>query len=203
MSALVNLINVSKATNCKIKFPYWKLPITSDKSVHPSPYETYLQDTYNNDLNGKPHTTNQPQFSGQFRNQLKLSWQVNTFDLLIQEVNTCQAPALERTPPFPWMLNYPTLRGKLSPGGWAPTLPKLCQGKTSPAQVFSLTLFAQNHHKHRHHSSPGLPTVSHASDQISAGKPQVRGSSPHRDLKKAIREGFGANHEDQRETNKL
>ena len=73
MSALVNLINVSKATNCKIKFPYWKLPITSDKSVHPSPYETYLQDTYNNDLNGKPHTTNQPQFSGQFRNQIKLS----------------------------------------------------------------------------------------------------------------------------------
>ena len=64
MSALVNLINVSKATNCKIKFPYWKLPITSDKSVHPSPYESYLQDTYNNDLNGKPHTTNQPQFSG-------------------------------------------------------------------------------------------------------------------------------------------
>ena len=60
MSELVNLINVSKATNSKIKFPYWKLPITSDKSVHPSPYESYLQDTYNNfchDLDGKPHTT--------------------------------------------------------------------------------------------------------------------------------------------------
>ena len=60
MSELVNLINVSKATNSKIKFPYWKLPLTSDKSVHPSPYESYLQDTYNNfchDLDGKPHST--------------------------------------------------------------------------------------------------------------------------------------------------
>ena len=60
MSELVNLINVSKATNSKIKFPYWKLPLTSDKSVHPSPYESYLQDTYNNfchDLDGKPHSS--------------------------------------------------------------------------------------------------------------------------------------------------
>ena len=60
MSELVNLINVSKATNSKIKFPYWKLPITTDKTVHLSPYETYLEDTYNNfchDLNGKSHNT--------------------------------------------------------------------------------------------------------------------------------------------------
>ena len=132
MSELVNLINVSKATNRKIKFPYWRLPITSGQSVHPSPYESYLQDTYNNfchDL-GKPHSTtihHQPLCSDQFRNYADKV--IIIFDLQIQQVATCRPPAPERTPPFRWMLNYPTLRGQLSPGGWAPTLLKPYQGE--------------------------------------------------------------------------